>query len=240
MSSNSISQLNPGDRFGRWTVLEYAGSNKDHRALWKCQCDCGTIKNVVGRDLRGGKSKSCGCKRNYKESHYINLLGQRFGKLTVIAPLESNIRGLKQWQCQCDCGTIIKVNSNDLRTGHTTSCGCLRSKGEEKISNILRAYNISFEKEKTFKTCISKNHYARFDFFVNNQYLIEYDGIQHFKKGVENSNWTDLEDIQYRDQCKNEWCLKNNIPLIRIPYWHYDNLTIDDLQLSSSPFIISQ
>ena len=174
--------LKPGDRFGMWTVLERDGSNKDNRALWKCQCDCGTIKSVVGRDLRGGKSKCCGCKHNYKQPHYKDLTGQVFGQLTVLEPTASNNRGLKQWICICSCGNKTKVSSNDLQTGHTSSCGCLKSKGEQKILKLLSENNIKFEKEKQFDTCISKNGKARFDFFIENKYLLEYDGIQHYKE----------------------------------------------------------
>lgn len=228
--------LNPGDRFGMWTVLERDGSNKDHRALWKCKCDCGTVKTVVGRDLRIGKSKSCGCKHNYKQPHYKDLSGQVFGQLTVLEPTISNNRGLKQWICICSCGNKTIASSNDLQSGHISSCGCLRSKGEQKILKILNENNIPFEKEKQFDTCISKNKKARFDFFVNNQYLIEYDGIQHYQEA--SGTWTKLSDIQERDFNKNQWCIKNNIPLIRIPYWHFDNLVLSDLLLETSPFLM--
>lgn len=50
-----------GMRFGRWTVLRYAGYNKG--SLWECRCDCGKIKNVRSDRLRYGKSTSCGCFR---------------------------------------------------------------------------------------------------------------------------------------------------------------------------------
>lgn len=50
-----------GKKYGRYTVLEYVGQNKDHKAVWKCQCECGTIKNVSGKELRSGKTKSCRC-----------------------------------------------------------------------------------------------------------------------------------------------------------------------------------
>jgi len=55
-----------GKRFGRLTVLEYAGTkyNKDGknaRAQWKCKCDCGNIRTVVSANLLLGRTKSCGC-----------------------------------------------------------------------------------------------------------------------------------------------------------------------------------
>lgn len=54
-----------GMKFGRWTVLcqaeDHIKANGEHEAMWACQCDCGTIKNVLGKSLKNGSSKSCGC-----------------------------------------------------------------------------------------------------------------------------------------------------------------------------------
>ena len=50
-----------GKQFGRWAVLECVGRNKSGGAVWLCQCECGTMRDVDGRSLRDGVSKSCGC-----------------------------------------------------------------------------------------------------------------------------------------------------------------------------------
>ena len=50
-----------GKRFGRWSVIRYIGYNRSNGAIWECECDCGTIKNVIGKHLRNGNSISCGC-----------------------------------------------------------------------------------------------------------------------------------------------------------------------------------
>lgn len=47
--------------FGRWTVLEYVGSNNGNGAVWQCRCECGAKKNVIAASLKNGRSKSCGC-----------------------------------------------------------------------------------------------------------------------------------------------------------------------------------
>lgn len=52
-----------GQRFGRWLVLKRAENTKGTRAVWLCRCDCGNTNIVTGKDLRNGKSKSCGCLR---------------------------------------------------------------------------------------------------------------------------------------------------------------------------------
>lgn len=72
-----------------------------------------------------------------------------------------------------------------------------------------------------------------FDFYVNNEYLIEYDGIQHFDKNTKfNYEYTHKHDL-----IKNEWCKNNDIILIRIPYTHYEDLCLDDLKIETSNFI---
>lgn len=56
----------------------------------------------------------------------ITLVGQKFGRLTVIARRLPNQRGNARWLCHCDCGVEKVAKSGDLRSGHTRSCGCLR------------------------------------------------------------------------------------------------------------------
>jgi hypothetical protein len=108
----------------------------------------------------------------------------------------------------------------------------------------LKQNNLSFIKEKTFNTCIfpNTNYFAKFDFYIDNKYLIEYDGEQHFYPmsfGSQKETGTEkLLKTQERDKFKNQWCKDNNIPLIRIPYTHYNNLCIEDLKLETSKFII--
>lgn len=56
-----------GQRFGRWTVLKRTIKPPNVKTLgvyWLCECDCGQVKPVYGRDLRTTRSRSCGCLRN--------------------------------------------------------------------------------------------------------------------------------------------------------------------------------
>ena len=58
--------------------------------------------------------------------------------------------------------------------------------------------------------------------------LIEFDGIQHYsdRSGVWNRE-DSLERRQERDNRKNKWAFENNIPLVRIPYWERDKITLE-------------
>lgn len=56
-------------------------------------------------------------------SALINMTGQRFGYLLVLKRLPN--QGKKtMWQCQCNCGNQVAVSGSNLRSGHSTSCGC--------------------------------------------------------------------------------------------------------------------
>ena len=56
----------------------------------------------------------------------IDLTGQRFGRLRVIKETEKRNRngGNVIWLCECDCGAVVEVSSENLRRGATKSCGC--------------------------------------------------------------------------------------------------------------------
>lgn len=50
-----------GEKFGRWTVMEYSRQNPQKAAMWKCKCECDTVRDVRATVLITGRSKSCGC-----------------------------------------------------------------------------------------------------------------------------------------------------------------------------------
>lgn len=116
-----------GHRFGRLTVVEYAGI-RSKRASWLCKCDCGNEKVVLEHNLKAGRTISCGC---YQREHRpntgggqkLNLDGVRFGNLTVLERAESPP---SYWRCKCDCGNELVAPSPRLRRGEKTHCGCQR------------------------------------------------------------------------------------------------------------------
>lgn len=226
-----------GQKFGRWTVIKRA-PNRGNRTFWTCQCQCGNIKDVASIVLRKGESQSCGCLNNelcaeLGRSKIKDIKGKRFGRLVVIEKSEHRSpQGNVMWTCQCDCGEIVTIRSTSLISGNTKSCGkcCHVSHGEQKIINLLQSNNINFEYQKTFDSCRfpTSNLLAKFDFYIDNRYLLEYDGEQHFIDKI-NIFKDPLEKVQQRDQFKNNWCKENNIPLIRIPYTKLETLVFDDI-----------
>jgi len=73
-----------GKKFFRLSVVELAGKNRGGKYLWKCRCDCGKYKIIVGGNLSCGAVKSCGCLRNERitascKTH--GMTGERFYKI---------------------------------------------------------------------------------------------------------------------------------------------------------------
>ena len=231
---SKIINLN-GQKFGKWLVLERDLSKKE-TTYWICQCECGTIKSVCGSSLRKGTSQSCGCakieKSRENNGKFIDEIGNRYGKLLVVAKDEklSIEKHRAYWICKCDCGNIKTVSSKCLREGKTHSCGCINSIGENNIQEVLKNNNINYIPQYQIKI---NNKWYRYDFAILNndntiKRLIEFDGIQHYDKTQK--HWgKNVEDIQIRDNIKNEYALSNNIPLIRIPYNERDNIDLEIL-----------
>ena len=232
-----------GQTFGYLTVISPA-ENVGNRTAWLCQCKCGRQIVVRATHLKSGNTKSCGCRHNYNYSYNRNhelcvnikkdLTGKIFGKLTVLYPTEKRNNGFVVWMCKCECGNMKEATSTHLIRGYTSSCGCIVSKGENNIINILQKNSIKYETQKTFKDFFEiKGHPYRYDFYLPDyNRLIEFDGIQHYESNKSKNSWNTEEKVvktQKRDKLKNEYALSHNIPLVRIPYWERDNITLDML-----------
>lgn len=72
-------------------------------------------------------------------SKYIDLTGQRYGRLTVKKLIGKNEQGKYIWLCKCDCGNEKIVKTEYLRSGHTMSCGCYH---KELVGKINRKHNL--------------------------------------------------------------------------------------------------
>ena len=234
---NSKKEFYEGQRFGKLTIICKTEKRDGDNIVYKCKCDRGNITEVNSSKLKTGHTKSCGCyKKDWANEYYTvhnNLVGERFGKLTVIERV-GIITGQAVYKCKCDCGNIVEVKSGQLKSSKTQSCGCIKSQGEFKISKILRENNIPFVMQKTFNDCINPktNAHFFFDFYVDNRYLIEYDGVQHYKALGGWGTKEYLQRVQEADRMKDEYCKRKNIPLLRIHYKKYKSLKLKDLLLN--------
>lgn len=111
----------------------------------------------------------------------------------------------------------------DKWTGYLDYLNCegLRSSyGERKIKDFLDTLGIQYKREYKFETCINdEENKLPFDFYIPERNLcIEYDGQHHFNVVSKYGGDIFLEKVKKHDKIKDDWCLKNNIKLIRISY----------------------
>ena len=247
---NNRGLIQPGTIFGYLTVIKDLGlkeslSENHKRRYSLCKCVCGKEIEVQNHVLEAGYKKSCGCMQyvNKKGTNIKNLTGQKFNALTVLKDSgERTKEGNVLWLCKCDCGRLTKISTSNIKKQKT--CGkCLnkQSYGVQQIGLLLRQNNLDYEKEKIMPNSLNPKTKGtpRFDFYVDNDYFIEFDGKQHFQIG--NGKFDNKEiflKTQERDQYKNNWCKENNYTLIRIPYYKDNSLTIEDLIPETSNFVV--
>ncbi len=121
-----------GRKVGRLQVLHKEGRDKAGRIMWACRCACGEITVIRSDSLIAEKTLSCGCL--VSEPHLPSLVGQTFGRLTVLRKDAVLERGAATWVCQCTCGKIAIVRQLNLRNGNTRSCGCYQAE-TRRIAN---------------------------------------------------------------------------------------------------------
>ena len=121
------------NRYGRLTVISRANDrqykNGKTRVMWLCRCDCGNTIEVDASSLKSNHTLSCGCiqKEKIQERCLKDLTGQKFGRLTVLHRQIDNNKKAVCWLCRCECGREVVVQSSNLKSGHTTSCGCYKN-----------------------------------------------------------------------------------------------------------------
>lgn len=206
-----------GKKFNRWKVLQF-DKNNNNMSYWLCQCDCGTIKSVAGRDLRNGNSKSCGClkkellsercrnntKTDKLKNKYPELIKYLFDKNDA----ELTLATTKSIECICPLckeHRTYKGMKNFIQYGFTCpNCSSKISYPNKFVYKFLTQLNINFETEKVFDWSNKK----RYDFYIPAlSCIIEAHGLQHYK----NSLWTSLEYQQNNDNFKENIALSNGI-----------------------------
>lgn len=242
--------------FGNLTVVSI-DENKQYQGgkhlYYICKCGlCGQTKSVRSCDLTSGRVVDCGCNKSKRISNgqIIDLSNKEFGHLKVLE--KDNCSNQKpgthaRWVCKCNlCGRTESVSSAMLLQYGKDRCKICAgiSMGEKKIYEILTENNIPFIHDKPYLDCKCEDTggYPRFDFRINQfsdcDYMIEFDGEQHYKPIPMYDNSLSFESRIKRDRFKNQWCKDHNIPMIRIPYTRLKKLSLDDLRLQTTNYLI--
>lgn len=240
-----------GQTFNRLTVVKLSDKKKGTTYLWECECSCGNkdIVYATTYQLTHNKKKSCGCLHTEQrsalgKSKKKHSVGDVIGHYKLLADTGKRIDGKVVWLCECLlCGRDKEIASYNMRYNGKDMplCDCeeRHSRGENKIIQIFNDNNIYYQREYSFEDLKSNGKKLRFDFRLEDGILIEYDGIQHYQ--MKNTGFgEDTNEIVRRDTLKNKYCLANHLTLIRIPYTHFEDLSLQDLLPDTSTFIVKE
>ncbi len=137
---------------------------------------------------------------------------------------------LTEFEC-LTCKRTFKTRPSSILYKNSSCPYCSGTRGEFLLNKILESHHIFCKSQYKFQDCKYKN-LLKFDFYdEENNITYEYNGEQHYfpvdfaGKGEE---WAQqqFEIVQIRDGIKIDYCNKNNIPLIIIPYWEFDNMEL--------------
>lgn len=107
------------------------------------------------------------------------------------------------------------------------------SRAQIKIEDILNEAGLNFKEQYSFPDLVGQGgHALRFDFAIFNdndelQFLIQYQGIQHYKPKSVFGGMSGLRKQQFYDMQKRQYCKKHGIKLVLIPYWQENQISYD-------------
>lgn len=185
-----------GKVFGEQTVIGFSHKGSHGDCFWLVKCSCGTERPVKGSALKSGKIKACGCKSNR------DLVGQKFGRLTVISRI-GYIKDKVKWDCLCDCGKHTSPTTNALLSGSSTSCGCYHY---ETFGNSKRTHGKSGTRiAKIFDCmryrCYNPNHEQYKDYGGRGIYICDewLEDRSTFYTWAKNNGYSDKLTIDRKD-----------------------------------------
>lgn len=201
---------------------KYLGSKT--KTKFKCLIDGYVWETTPYHILHNSGCPMCASRKQserqtFSHEEYI----KRLKEITnSIIPIEKYLRNDVPILHKClNCNHEWQVSPYSLITERTGCPKCNCTKGENRIIKFLEDNNIDYVFQKKFDDLKYVN-YLFYDFYIPNyNVLIEYDGEFHYIDVFKNG---EFENAKLRDNLKDEYAKKNNIKLIRIPYWDFNNI----------------
>jgi hypothetical protein len=249
-----------GNRYGKLVVKDMIYGEKDksgkQRTYCNCLCDCGNeivrLSDSLLRAEKNGSLCSCGCgKREAMDKISIDIIGKKFGNLTVLS--ENKDISPRMIKCLCDCGKTIEIKKTEVMSGHTKSCGCLNRiitsiSNTKDWTNIVSDYGVRAIKQEyinkhgqwiwSYECPVCHNYFVSLPAWVNSGRVtscgcsIMSSGERLIKDFLEKNKvkfetqWS-TDDCKYKSLLRFDFALldSNNIPYYLIEYngkQHYE------------------
>jgi hypothetical protein len=185
----------------------------------------GVFEQVANYHLSGFGCISCGGKEEMTREEFIEISKSIHGDLYNYSLVEYKNNKTKV-KIICRKHGVFEQLPYSHKGGSGCS-SCFESKGEKEVKRYLNNNNIKYESQKRFDDCLSIRYVnLRFDFYLPEKNVcIEYDGEQHFHINEYFGGEEGYKTTKQNDEIKNNYCFKNNIKLIRIPYYNFDKMS---------------
>ena len=198
----------------------------------KCKL-CGDISEMLPNDILENVCKGCASIKAHNKlakSHedFCSDFAEKYGDTYLVLDnyINSNTKiTIKHIECN-NTFTYLPSNIYNRNIHICPYCYNKVSNGERVIENIFNKRKISYHQHKTFPALRGINNgFLSYDFYLKeHNILIEFQGIQHYEPisafGVEEQ----FKIQQEHDKRKREYAINNNIKLLEIPYWDFDNI----------------
>lgn len=205
-----------GDNAFDYSKTKYV--NSETGFILKCN-KCGLeFSKILGNHIN--QKQGCPkCNKKYKRTkeEAINEIKEVFDYFDYLKADFKNIKTPIKLKCN-KCGKENEYLFHNLIKGHGCSCD-IKYFGEEKIANILNNFGKKFIRQKKYKNLFFKRK-LKYDFYIEeDNLLIEYNGIQHYKWiKFFNRTYKSLLESRHRDWLKRKYAKDNKINILCISY----------------------
>jgi len=211
-----------------------------NNAILDIQCICGEMfHTTLANFQKNGKNQCNTCgeilrRKNLEYRAYAYEYVKEYIESNTDCKLLSNkyINIDTKLSLRCECGKEYEVSFYCFKNNYQRKCSVCSGKslGEIRIRTYLENQDINYKSQHRIDDCRHINTLP-FDFVIleNNSdilYLIEYQGLQHYEAIEYWGGEENLLYVQNNDRIKREYCKVNNIELIVIPYWDFENIEI--------------
>ena len=229
-SGHRCSICNGGIKYDYTYIKEYI-EKEDYKILsteyrnahdkLKIECPHGHHIEMTFNDFQQNKRCSICCGNKKYDYNYVKKYIDDEGYKLLSTEYKNNVDKIS---LKCSEGHEFKMSFSCFKNRNQRCPICKESKGEKRIEKWLLENNILNISQYKFDDCKFKRELP-FDFYLPQYNIcIEYDGELHYVIKEHFGGLDKFIDTKIRDTIKTEYCKKNNINLIRIPYWEFDKI----------------
>lgn len=204
--------------------VKILGKYKNSKTKIETLCNkCGHLwKPTPNTLLKGEGCPKCSGLMKKTQEEFVEEMRIKHPTITVIGEYINNRTKVK---CFCnECKTYFFSAPHTMLSNGNGCSNCTTSRGENRIKEWLNDNGFKYNTQHIFEDC-KDVRVLPFDFYIPSYNVaIEYDGIQHFEPKDFFGGEESFNKLKEHDSIKSNYCVENNIRLLRIPYYRYDEI----------------